>query len=271
MGKILRIVPLLIPLLALIGCEDYKQEFEPETNILALMVATSSNYPDSQFVLVDRSYSIMDSVKPPPKVDSMSLPPVYDYLDVDGIQGCNVRLKGNYATTFLGDTNPNRKGIYRSRMDFNDTIPYTLEVILPEGDTVTGTSYFPSKLRILAPAVNCTISLKEERKDSNRIYWNKCRNVSKYFVFLLDSRNDYLISSDYLPDITDDTSCVFFAKVPFEVQPRSYYILTLLVMGITSEYQNYLDPRSKGRGNLSSGYGVFTGITIDRHNVRVVE
>ncbi len=260
----------MILLLFLIGCEGDYQEFEPETNILALMIVTSANYPpDSQFILVDRSYSIMDSVKPPPLVDSLGWLPVYDYLDVDGIQGCNVFLRSDYITKFLEDTNPNRKGLYRTRMDFIDSIPYTLEVVLPEGDTVTGTLYLPSELRILAPAVGCTISLKGERKDSNRIYWNKCRNVSKYFIFLL--YGDDLISADYLPDITDDTSCVFFAKVPFEIPPRSYCILTLLVMGITSEYQDYLDPRNKGRGNLSSGYGVFTGITIDKHRIYFVE
>lgn len=263
MGKTLRIVPFMILLLFLIRCETDYQEFEPETSILALIGQNCDE------VFVDRSFDIKDTLDAGDSMSSLS--------NTRGVSGAEVMIFSSRDTYLFREEAGKLPGHYYMlpiqypQPSVNDTTLYTLKVNFPWGDTVEGQAFLPTNLLINKFNLKDTLSIAAELKDSNIIYWNKCKHVDKYIILvnMTDRLNrpeheSYLLTT---PIVTQDTSCAFFQRRASELIPwveyNFCYYYELVVFGITAEYEKYLDPRSGGKCNLSSGYGVFTGVPSD--------
>ncbi|TKJ43300.1 hypothetical protein CEE36_04510 [candidate division TA06 bacterium B3_TA06] len=248
----------------LLQCQDYKQEFEPEPNIFAVMKISSPKY-DYQEILVDQTYDIKDTLESPEFFE-----------DVIGVTGAKVTVCG-LDDTFYFEEAPwglDQPGhyftLYQSPL-FNDTTLYTLEVHLPWGDTVTGQAFMPTPLEIIWPEERTyeTISISAELRDSHRISWNSCNNVSKYVIYC-EPYFGLISEGMYFPSFTGDTSYAFFAER--NVWPWSFgKEYELIVVGITPEYDRYTYSSNPGKSNLSSGYGLFGGVTLDTRLIYIVE
>ncbi len=249
---------LLLMTIFLLQCQDYKQEFEPEPNIFAVMKISSPKY-DYQEILVDQTYDIKDTLESPEFFE-----------DVIGVTGAKVTVCG-LDDTFYFEEDPFSPGLYMAYSGFNDSTLYHLEVRLPWGDTVTGQAYMPTPLEIIWPEERTceTISISAELRDSHRISWNSCNNVSKYVIYC-EPYFGLVSEGMYFPSFTGDTSYAFFAER--NVWPWSFgKEYELIVVAITPEYDRYTYSSNPGKSNLSSGYGLFGGVTLDTRLIYIVE
>lgn len=238
-----------------LGCEEEIQEFEPEPNICAVMrlELSASRW---QEIRIDTTYSIQDSLPP-------------NYLDYfEGVEGAEAFIY-SAQDTLVFEESPYNPGLYMAYSGFNDSTLYHLEVRLPWGDTVIGQAYMPTYVQISWPKSRDTIALAEELRDSNLVCWNKCQHVKRYMVQLISEGEGYVTDYYYF---TDDTSCAFFAENASKIPTCEFPLyLHLVVIGLSQEYEDYWDPRSYGRSNLSCRYGVFGGIAVAEVEVYIVE
>jgi len=261
-----RLLPLLI--LSVIGCEstDY-QVFEPQPNIFALMQVPQEASTVYQFVKVDRSYDIEDTISS------------------FGVTGAQVLIRNSKDTFLLVDSffdNDSDKwvkqpdGWYGGEISVNDTSLYTLKVTMPSGDTVTGQAYMPSPLRILNPFDSTVVSISEQVVNPLTITWNFCKNTQYYLVMCipdvdtseLDNYPPFLL----FPSIRADTAyTLFLERTIFPWVYDMYYVLR--VVAVSSEYSAYMGFQGPGgdMSNLSMGYGMFGGISQDSVRVYIVE
>lgn len=265
---------LLLGFILFTACQQDMQDFEPEPNIFA--VAEIEWFGEDWFclkVLVGQSYSMVDTVQNDPYGFGE-----YGLESVEGVEGAEVIITWSDDTAFFKEYVDYFPGLHLFTGEstqpqwINDSTQYTLNVYLPYGDTITGSAYMPTNLELIWPERNNppeTVSISSELLDSGLVCWNSCRNVSKYLIYC---EREGILYGDFfpIPSVTADTCYPFFAERavwPWEYD--SEYELT--VVGITKEYEDYLNQQSPGRSNLSSGYGVFTGITCDKLDVYIVE
>lgn len=270
-----RWIPFTIVILLILGCESQiDQKFEPEPDIFALMKIDndSSNVIHRQRIKVDRSYDIKDTV------------------DVWGVRDAFVRItSGNYTYTFVDSFFDSDSGYWRKYIEgnyyewpspkLNDTAVYSLEIILPWGDTVTSETKMPSPIHLFWPQDGDTLSLTEELTNPHPVIWNNCRNIGLYTLQCVPnvdtSRYDSFPPFLFIPSFTSDTSYAFFqerAAVGWVYNQE--YVLRINAYG--TDYASYVAlGLSGGRRNIltSSGdtcYGVFSGISIDSVRVFLV-
>jgi hypothetical protein len=246
------------------GCtQDEQYEFESESNIMALMRIEGSEY-SWQIVLVAQTHDIRDSL------DFEGDKPTADLVRVWGrVDTFNFRESS--AQPWYNATE------YETRPSFDDTTLYSFEAVLSWGDTVTAEAYMPTPIRISTPADSDTVFISKEPYDPHVVVWNSCRNTDLYLVYCIPDVNPSElgdISPLYsLPAFTTDTSYAFFLeRMVFPWNFDMHYVLR--VIAVTPEYIDYmglLNPTGESCSNLSSGYGMFGGISEDSIRVFITE
>ena len=259
---------LIIFLISIVACETDVLEFEAETNIFAVFKVKDFGLGRGWMeVFVDQSHSIDDSLS------GYSFSNRFYY--VEGISGAKVTIYSGIDSISFEEGYPS--GHYENRMETDENTLYKLEVLLPWGDTVIGSAYMPEPVEFFWPLEEWdsithiisidTVSISKELENPSMVLWNSCKNVSKYFIYC---EPIFSVNNIAIPSVTSDTCYPFF--VERAVWPWTFNMNhDLTVVGITHEYEEYANQQSPGKANLSSGYGVFTGITIDRVPVHIVE
>ncbi|MBN2378254.1 DUF4249 family protein [candidate division WOR-3 bacterium] len=254
-----------------LGCSGVQEpEFEPETNVLALM--RIDNRPEHiypwQLIYVDQSYDIQDTV------------------NVLGVRGARVEITGGEDVYTFVDSFYNEDSLRWEKYaeghyydwphpKLNDTTLYRLQVIYPDGDTVTGEAYMPSAIEISYPEDSQAISISQQVTNPLTITWNSCKNTLYYMIICkpdvdtseYDSYPPFL----FMPAIRGDTSYAYFQErmiLPWVYD--MYYVLR--VVALSPEYADYFGLEGPGSdmGNLSGGYGMFGGISEDSIRVYIV-
>jgi len=251
------------------GCESAEEQvFEPESNILALMFITDTLEERTQFVKVDQSYDIEDTVGVEGVIDAK----VTIWSEIDTFVFLDTFYHSDSVLRFY--CNEGWYGNWQTK--FDDTTLYHLEVILPWEDTVTAQAYMPTPIQISAPADSDTVSISAEPYDPHVITWNSCKNTELYVIYCVPDVDDSLYKNYpnflFFPSFTNDTSYAFFlqrALAPWIYD--EYYVLR--VMAVSPEYAAYMGFFGPGEvySNLSAGYGMFGGIAEDSVRVFIRE
>ena len=254
-----------------VGCnQEEEYEFEPESNILALMQIGEDDFMPfvgtNKYIIVGRTYDITDTLESDKKEEARSVK-VFSETDTFVFKP-SVTLNWSNVT------------VYEDRAYLNDSTLYHLEIVTSWGDTVTAEAYMPTPFRIHTPADSDTVSISQQSYDPLVITWgwrHSCRNTELYTIYCIPdvdtSELDEISPLYSLPAFTTDTSYAFFLeRMVFPWDFNMHYVLR--VIAVTPEYIDYmgfLNPTGESCGNLSSGYGMFGGISEDSIRVFIVE
>jgi len=226
---------LLIPLVFL-GCEEMTTKYEPEPNVVAILI---TNFP-RQRVFVSKSFRISE---------------VPDTSDWCGISGAEVKISYDTIVVMFHEL-IDTPGVYVSEsLPVKPAKTYHLEVTYPDDNIVTGETTTPGTFRIIAPTDGDTVG------HGQKIEWEESDRAAAYFIYYrADSLyrpefGDYYWSEKSFEYIKPDT------VVTFGTLSRGYGEITIQIWACDSNYYNYYKGRywwydSEPR-LLDGGLGVF--------------
>lgn len=277
-----KLLPLILLVTLILACDgQIDQKFEPEADIFALLSVRDTSVDDGlgkyqwQWVKIDQSYDIKDSVSTwglrGASAKLYYFPDPNSYVDL---------IDSFFDQDSLKWYKYDHEGWYGGFVPITDYDEYTLNIVLPWGDTVTGKSMLPSPVYISWPKDGDTLSISKELANPHPITWNNSHNVGLYTLQCVPnvdtSKYDSFPPFLFIPSFSNDTSYQFFlerAVVPWVYNQE--YIVRVNAYG--TEYASYIKlGLSGGKANLvtqtgDTCFGVFSGIAIDSVRVYLIE